>query len=289
LKYVRKTQSLSGKDEFYDVDAKIVSDYKHATGNNVLPDYFVSSADIDPIDRIEVQSVLQSYIDASISSTINLPNEATEEDVRNIYIEAWKHKLKGVTIYRSGCKREGILTTDKKKTDVPPSRNGVMKRSKELLADFYTVKIKGEQFIVLVGMMNEKPYEIFAFKPNIGLVVPDHQGIITKKSKMHYMYKSEFLQINELELANESLEERAATLYASMLLRHNVPINQIIKIAKKVNGNIASFSSAMCRILAKYVPNNEKANIKCPDCGCDMVYEEGCIHCPSCGYSKCGN
>lgn len=294
LKYTRKTQSLSGKDEFYDVDAAIVQQYKQVKNDDTLPAWFVSSADIDPIDRIRMQEALQRNIDASISSTINLPNDVTEEDVRQIYMEAWKHNLKGVTIYRSGCKREGILTTSKEKKNSPQSssqlqRDGVMKRSKELLADFYTVKIKGEQFIVLVGMMDGRPYEIFAFKPNIGLVVPDHQGIITKKSKMHYMYKSEFLQINELELANESLEERAATLYASMLLRHNVPINQIIKIAKKVNGNIASFSSAMCRILSKYIPNDEKTGAKCPDCGADLVYEEGCIHCPSCGYSRCGN
>lgn len=113
LSYTRKTQSLNGEDTYYQVDSKIVEDYKEATGNFKLPDYFVTSSDLNPIDRIKVQSALQKYTDASISSTINLPNKATIEDIYNIYIEAWKHGLKGVTVYRSGCKREGILTTDK--------------------------------------------------------------------------------------------------------------------------------------------------------------------------------
>lgn len=115
LSYTRKTQSLNGEDTYYQVDSKIVEDYKKITGDVKLPDYFITSADIYPIDRVKVQSSLQKYTDASISSTVNLPNEATIEDVYNIYLEAWKYNLKGVTVYRSGCKREGILTTDKPK------------------------------------------------------------------------------------------------------------------------------------------------------------------------------
>lgn len=113
LSYTRKTQSLNGEDTYYQVDSKIVEDYKKVTGNDKLPDYFVTSSNLNPIDRIKVQSTLQDYTDASISSTVNLPNEATIEAVYDIYIKAWEYNLKGVTIYRSGCKREGILTTDK--------------------------------------------------------------------------------------------------------------------------------------------------------------------------------
>lgn len=113
LSYTRKTQSLNGEDTYYQVDSKIVEDYKKATGDVKLSDYFVTSANINPIDRIKVQAALQEYTDASISSTVNLPNEATVEDIYNIYLKAWENGLKGITIYRSGCKREGILTTDK--------------------------------------------------------------------------------------------------------------------------------------------------------------------------------
>lgn len=120
LSYTRKTQSLNGEDTYYQVDSKIVEDYKKVTGDVKLPDYFVTSADINPIDRIKVQAALQNYTDASISSTINLPNKATIEDVYNIYLEAWERRLKGVTVYRSGCKREGILTVDKPKKAKEP-------------------------------------------------------------------------------------------------------------------------------------------------------------------------
>ena len=100
LKYIRKTQSLNGKDTYYEVNAKIVEDFfaVPAKGLATLPDYFVESKDIKPIDRIKMQGTLQKWIDNSISSTINLPESATIDDVYNIYIEAWKHGLKGVTV-----------------------------------------------------------------------------------------------------------------------------------------------------------------------------------------------
>lgn len=282
LNYTRKTLSLDGKESFYTVNTKLVDDYIKATGKSELPDYFVTSADIKPVDRVKVQSCLQKYTDASISSTVNLPKEATVEDVYNIYMEAWKNNLKGITVYRSGCKREGILVTEKPK-NIP--NTSAPKRPKELEADFYTANSKGSQYIVLVGLYEGKPYEIFAFKPNIEIKAPQHKGTITKKSKMHYSFKSDLLQITELELANDNIEEKAATLYASMLLRHGVDIKYIIKTAKKVNDNIVSFSSVLCRILAKYMKTEVSG--KCPDCGSDLIHEGGCTHCSSCSYSKC--
>ena len=296
LSYLRKTQSLEGKDVVFKVYAKIVDDYAKLNGEdavNNLPDYFVTSADIDPLERIMVQSFLQKYIDASISSTINLPKEATVEQVANIYMDAWIHNLKGVTIYRSGCKREGILVNDEgQQITVSDSPNTIPvtsapKRPKNLITDFHSIKVKGEQFIVLVGLLENKPYEVFAFKPNMVLNLPTHEGIITKKSKMHYAFKSEMVEIKDLESVNEDIEERATTLYISMLLRHGVAIKYIIKTAKKVNGNITSFSSAICRILSKYIPA-EVSGEKCPECGGNMIFEGGCSHCESCGYSKCG-
>lgn len=288
LHYTRKTQSLEGKDVFYDVDARIVDMYNNATGakaGSKLPDYFVTSGDIDPIDRVKVQAALQKYIDASISSTCNLPKETTVETVYDIYMQAWKEGLKGVTIYRSGCKREGVLVTDKPK---PKEIIGARapKRPKELQADLHLVKAKGEQFIVLVGLLNGKPYETFAFRPNLQINVPNHRGVITKRSKMHYDFKSDLLGITELELANTNIEEKAATLYASMLLRHGIDIKYIIKTAKKVNDNISSFTSALCRVLSKYIPA-ETTGEKCPECSSDVIRESGCVHCVACGWSRC--
>ena len=290
LSYTRKTQSLDGKDTFYKVHAKIVKDYLEANNldaDSKLPDYFITSGEIDPLDRIKVQGTLQKYIDASISSTINLPKEATVEDVYNIYFNAWKYGLKGVTVYRSGCLREGILTVEnEKKEDSAFKDVKAPKRPKELKADLHLVKARGQQFIVLVGILNNRPYEVWAFRPNMTVKLEPHSGIITKKAKKKYSFKSDLIEIADLQLKNEDIEEKAATLYASMLLRHGVPIKYVVKTSKKVDDNITSFTSAMCRVLNKYITDEETGE-KCPECGGELIREGGCIHCKECGWSRC--
>lgn len=248
------------------------------------PYYGSTAPEIDWRQRVKLQGVVQRYITHSISSTVNLAKETTEEEIADIYIEAWKQGLKGITIYRDGC-REGVLTQVEKPKTIEGRQ--APKRPKVLEADYYQVKVKKEQFIVLVGLLEGKPYEVFAFRPLNPVNIPSHKGTITKVSKMHYSFDSEHINISNLELANTNIEENAATLYSSMLLRHGVDINYIIKTARKVNDNISSFSSAMCRILAKYIPNGEVKGETCPDCGGTLVREGGCIHCKDCGYSKC--
>ena len=247
------------------------------------PYYGSTAPEIDWHHRVKLQGIVQKYITHSISSTVNLPKETTEEEIANIYIEAWKAGNKGQTIYRDGC-REGVLNKVEKPKVI--DNRQAPKRPKELEADYYQVKVKGEQFIVLVGLLEGKPYEIFAFRPLRPVSIPPHKGKIIKMSKMHYSFDSEYIQLSDLQLANTNVEERAATLYASMLLRHGANIEYITKTAKKVNDNITSFSSAMCRILAKYITNTEVKEV-CPECGGKLVRDGGCIHCIDCGYSKC--
>lgn len=248
------------------------------------PYYGSTAPEIDWRQRVKLQGVVQKYITHSISSTVNLDRETTEEEIADIYIEAWKQGLKGITIYRDGC-REGVLTQVEKPKTIEGRQ--APKRPKELEADAYLIKAKGEQFIILVGMLESKPYEVFAFRPRNPISFKPHKGVITKVSKMHYSFTSDVFHIDNLELANENVEENAATLYSSMLLRHGVDIKYIVKTAKKVNDNITSFSSAMCRVLSKYIPNEEIKGEVCPDCGGTLVREGGCIHCKDCGYSKC--
>ncbi|WCF56911.1 vitamin B12-dependent ribonucleotide reductase [Bacteroides phage PhiCrAssBcn5] len=249
------------------------------------PYYGSTAPEIDWRQRVKLQGVVQKYITHSISSTVNLAKETTEEEIADIYIEAWKQGLKGITIYRDGC-REGVLTQVEKPKTIEGRQ--APKRPKELEADAYLIKAKGEQFIILVGMLESKPYEVFAFRPRNPISFKPHKGIITKVSKMHYSFTSDVFHIDNLELANTNIEENAATLYSSMLLRHGVSIEYIIKTAKKVNDNISSFSSAMCRILAKYISNEEIKGEVCPDCGSVLIRENGCVHCSSCGWSRCG-
>lgn len=248
------------------------------------PYYGSTAPEIDWRQRVKLQGVVQKYITHSISSTVNLAKETTEEEIADIYIEAWKQGLKGITIYRDGC-REGVLTQVEKPKTIEGRQ--APKRPKELEADYYQIKSKGEQFIVLVGLLNGKPYEIFAFRPLSSVNAPQHKGVITKIGKMHYSFTSEHMKLENLQKANINIEEQAATLYSSMLLRHGVDIKYIVKTAKKVNDNITSFSSAMCRVLSKYIPNEEIKGEVCPDCGGTLVREGGCIHCKDCGYSKC--
>lgn len=288
----RTTKSLHGEDVTYTVYPKIISEYLEKTGKTLetADKFIVSSEDITPEERVMVQATWQKYIDASISSTVNLPKETTVEDVKNIYMSAYDNGLKGITIFRAGCARTAILVDTKEaskqeKHQIDPER-GYIKRPKEIEADYHQVKIKGETFIVLVGKIDGKPYEVFAFRPNTTSKIPNHTGVITKVKKMHYKFTSEYIEIPDLQLTTDNIEERAATLYTSMLLRHNTNIKYVVKTAKKVNENITSFSSAMCRILSKYIPAEDTGD-KCPDCGGKIIRENGCVHCESCGWSMC--
>ncbi len=287
--YTRTTKSLHDKDVTYTVYPKIIQEYLETSGKTIetCDDYIVSSENITPEERVKVQGIWQKYIDASISSTVNLPKETTVDDVKTIYMNAWKNKLKGVTVFRAGCARIAILQDTKTVNKEPiDKKRGYVKRPKEITADYHQVKIKGETFIVLVGFVNDKPYEIFAYRPNVAAKIPNHQGKIIKVKKNHYSFKSDLIEIPNLQLITDNVEEKAATLYTSMLLRHNTNIKYVIKTAKKVNDNISSFSSAMCRILSKYMPSEDTGD-KCPDCGGNIVRENGCLHCDSCGWSKC--
>ena len=286
----RTTKSLHGEDVTYTVYPTIIQEYLEKSGKTLdnADDYIVSSEDIAPLERVKVQATWQRHIDASISSTVNLPKQTTVEDVKNIYMAAYENYLKGITIFRAGCARTAILvdTKDVKETTPVDPERGYIKRPKEIEADYHQVKIKGETFIVLVGKVDGKPYEVFAFRPKEPTKLPPHTGTITKVKKMHYSFKSNLIEIPDLQASSNNIEEHAATLYTSMLLRHNTNIKYVIKTAKKVNENIASFSSAMCRILSKYIPA-EVLSEKCPDCGGNIIRENGCIHCESCGWSKC--
>lgn len=138
----RRTISLNKEETIYKVDAKIVKLYKNLTEQDELPEYFISSEQINPIDRIKVQSILQKWIDASISSTINLPEETTIEQVYDIYLSAWEYGLKGVTIYRNNCQRQSILSTSDNQGIQLEAVRDELKRGQVIKADDNCVGLK---------------------------------------------------------------------------------------------------------------------------------------------------
>ena len=253
------------------------------------PWYESCAQDIDWGRRVEVQGIVQKYlITHSISSTVNLPKNVSEQEVSNIYMEAWRNGLKGITVYRDGS-REGIMIKkeQKKEDDKFESYVSAPKRPKTLHADFYSTKVKGEVFYVMVGLYKNKPYEIFVYKSDDNKPISNHTGTITKVKKSVYKYESDQIVIGNIS-QKLSTEELATALYSSMLMRTGANLKYIIKTAQKVDDNIASFTSAMVRILRKYLKEETLEGEKCPECGGKLIRENGCIHCIDCGWSRCG-
>lgn len=247
------------------------------------PYYKCCANDISWKDRVDIQSIIQKYVSHSISSTLNLPKETTVEQISEIYMEAYKQGLKGVTVYVEGS-RDGVLV-DANTINTGIKINSAPKRPKVLPASLCIIKSGGITYAVIVGLLNGRPFEVFAYAN------PDTKcntlGQIIKVSKGKYRFESKDYVCENLQLANDKIEEKACTLYASMLLRHGADIKFIIKTTRKVNANISSFSAAMCRVLSQYIPKEIIKGEVCPECHQPLVHEGGCVHCSSCTYSRC--
>ena len=287
--YTRKTESLHGHDEFYKVYTPIVQEYMDKYGlkdESELPEWFVTSSDIAPKDRIAMQDVWQNSIDASISSTINLPETATVEDIKDIYMTAWEMGLKGVTVFRSGCKRTGILTTDSKESATStdeiktPKYNYITPVSRKTIGtthgDTYCKKCAcGTLYITLNR---------------------DDEGNVVES----FIHTSK----GGICQANTSAVNRLV----SLCMRSGVKTDEIIDQLKgitcgactKAMSNGIKLDGISCpdilaRTLTEFCkPADEKKPIEkptdqeyCPECGEPIVHDGGCVQCMNCGWSKC--
>lgn len=248
--------------------------------------WFESTAnDIDWEKRIEIQAIIQKYTTNAISSTINLPGDVSKEKVADIYKAAWKAGLKGVTIYRDGC-RTGVLLKEKSSFEYKDA----VKRPKELDAELHVVSVKGEKYAVAVGLFEGKPYEIFAFKAEAEVQkVKSLKGKITKVRKGHYNFTNceEGNTIKDLQIMAESGEEQTLTRLVSGMLRHGAKPDFVSQQIEKCDLEVVSFGKALTRILNKFVEVQEVKG-DCPECKIGkMIREEGCSKCKSCGFSKC--
>ena len=255
------------------------------------PYYNSCAGDIPWKDRLEIQAIVQAHTTHSISSTLNLPAETTIEEVNEIYLEAYKLGLKGITIYRDGC-RDGVLVDSSAKSTTSSSFEEVSapKRPKQLSAQLHQRRVKGISYIVVVGLLEGKPYEIFCQQSVTNFDYSKYaEGFIIKIKRGVYEYVAyeENRLVVKIPLQENTLEEKTHALFLSMLLRHRAPVAEVIKVAKKIDDNISSFTSAICRVLSMYIPKEEVKGEVCPDCGSKLQHEAGCVKCTNCTYSKC--
>ena len=267
--------------------------------------------EIDWLEKVHMQGRIQKWVDHSISVTINLPADVSEEVVNKLYLEAWRSGCKGCTVYRDGC-RSGVLVAMEEKTrkSAPQPAQGfpephVAKRPIELEADVVRFQNNKEKWIAFVGLMDGKPYEIFT-----GLS-DDEDGIFCPKSVTHgkiikavapdgtKRYDFQFVNKRGYKTTIEGLSDKFNPEYwnyaklISGVLRYGMPIDQVLKLVGGLeldSQSINTWKMGVERALKKYLPNGTKASgQRCPNCGQEtLVYQEGCLICTSCGTSKCG-
>ena len=249
--------------------------------------WFDSTAeDVNWKDRVDTQAAIQKYTSHSISSTINLPSTATPEDIDKIYMEAWKAKLKGVTVYVDGS-RDGVLisTSDKEENKDTFSYIKAIKRPVEIKAFAHTTQVGTDKYSVFVGTINGLPYEVFAYKGG----TKEGEGKMVKITKGEYQFIGDGEDSRHRIITGKMTEEQEMiTRLLSGSLRHGRDIKFLVEDLNKTSGSLFSFNSAIARILKLYIPDGTLGGNTCPECGDDaMVYEEGCKSCTSCGYSAC--
>jgi ribonucleoside-diphosphate reductase alpha chain len=270
------------------------------------PYYKATSNDVDWMNKVRMQGEVQKWVDHSISVTINLPSNATEELVGQLYVTAWQSGCKGVTVYRDGS-RSGVLLNNKEKDKEGDSEDESQrfKRPRVLEADIIRFNNNEEKWIAFIGLKDNKPYEIFT-----GIVddemfpIPKSitKGKIIKnrdehgKSRYDFQYTDKYGYNNTLGGLSHMFNKEYwnyAKLFSSVL-RHGMPIPDVVNLIGSLqldSDTINTWKNGVERALKKYIPNDTRAKKgkTCSECGSDnLIYQEGCLVCRSCGSSKCG-
>lgn len=281
---------LSGEDPEHLTEEGVKTLFKES------PWYGSCANDIAWEKRIEMQSVIQKYTTNAISSTMNLPKDVSKETVSQIYKTAWEYGLKGVTIYRDGC-RSGVLTSGKEENHF--EYKDAVKRPKDLDAELHVTTVKGEKYAVVVGTMDSKPYEIFAFEVGLNgheVLFSDEGklkstiGKLSKIKKGQYDFVSEKGTLKSVQEAGVRHDELVLTRLISGMLRHGAKPQFVMEQIDKCDLEVVSFGKAVSRILKKYVNDGDMvARNSCKECSSKNVrMQEGCLTCLDCGSSKCG-
>ena len=267
-----------------------------------------TAPEIDWNKRVEMQAVVQKYVTHSISSTINLPNDVSLDEVSNIYMESWKQGTKGITVYRDGS-RAGVLVSadDNGKNDVLENNEfketKAPSRTKRLDAKVVRFQNNKEKWIAVVGLLNGRPYEIFTGKTEDVFNVPaavEYGWVIKNRREdgsTQYDFQYEDKEGYKITMGGLSRSfDKEFWNYAKLIsgvLRHGMPLHYVVDLIGKMNmydENINTWKSGVVRALKTFIADGTKvSDHTCGECGDEgLVYEEGCLKCVSCGYSKCG-
>lgn len=265
------------------------------------PYHRATSNDIDWLSKVKMQGEIQKWVDHSISVTINLPEEATEELVNKLYFAAWESGCKGVTVYREGS-RSGVLlsTKDKVKDGIFPT-----KRPEILEADIVRLQNNKEKWIAFIGLIDNKPYEIFTglADDEDGILLPrsvTSGWIIKSRDEMGVSrYDFQYRNSRSYKTTIEGLSYKFNPIFwnyaklISSVLRHGMPIQKVVELVTSLQFDVESINTwknGVARALKKYIPNGTAAeDAKCEGCGsANVIYQEGCLICQDCGSSKCG-
>lgn len=253
---------------------------------------FVVASDITPEWHLEILEPFANYVSLSVSKTINMPKEATKEQVAKVYIDAYTKGVIGVTVYRDGC-REGILihSSGEEKDHSIVDRREAPKRPQDLECDIKVLKVKSEFIVVLVGKFKGMIYEMFVAgieEKNREKYDKHTSGIIRKVKTNHYrLICDDETLIDNLGKFGSTVE-RSLARFISMSLRHGVPLKFIVEQLNK-SDDFTSFDKSVSRVLKQYIKDGEIYSGECcPECKSKLVYFDGCIKCSNCFYSKCG-
>ncbi len=261
------------------------------------PYYKATANDVDWIAKVKMQGAIQKWVDHSISVTINLPSDAKEELVSELYLTAWKSGCKGATVYRDGS-RNNVLTAGK--TEIHSERP---KRPKVLECDVIRFNINEEKWVAFVGLKDSKPYEIFtgvADEEVFPIPKSIMKGKIVKKkdddgkTRYDFQYTDKYGYKKTIGGLSHTFSPEYWN-YAKLIsgvLRHEMPIQDVVTLVQSLNldsESINNWKNGVERALKKYIPNGTRAKGTCGECGShNLVYEEGCLICKDCGTSKCG-
>lgn len=253
-------------------------------GSDAIPDYFVSSDDINWKNRVRLQGIIQKYIDHAISSTINLPKGTSPDVVGGIYLEAWKNGLKGVTVYVDGS-RTGVLVTDSSNRPTKIKRQEAPKRPQKVPCDIHWLSYKGKKWLAAVGMLDNEPYEMFAILDDGSISHTISEGILSKSARGKYSLITNGGTIKDIATP----EFGWATRLISTSLRHGVPIDFLVEQLNK-DGTSVDLNRVLARALKKYIREGKiRSSATCPECNStNLAWKEGCMTCVDCGHSKCG-